>query len=270
MNLARIEDKIIVISEATGIPVYDFNFDLHFRCTHPQSFGDGERCVLRVGPISNYEQEFQEKALRGLRLINSPSEHALASELEAWYPKLEDLTPRTKVFAQLPPVDEIEAAFAWPVFVKGSRQTSKHNPDLSIVTSAAQYQQVSAAYGADPILHWQRPVVREFVPLLPVPGQVAGKIRPSAEFRSFWWYGLCVGWGEYWYQVPHYEVEDIELGLSIAEQAAGRLQVPFLVVDFAKTAANTWVVIECNDAQESGYAAIPAQRLWRRVLEHMV
>jgi hypothetical protein len=100
-----------------------------------------------------------------------------------------------------------------------------------------------------------------------VPGQVAGKIKPSLEFRSFWWHGKCVGWGEYWYQVPHYQAEDIDGGLSVAGEAARRLRIPFLVVDFAKTADNRWILIECNDAQESGYAAIHAQALWRNVLK---
>jgi hypothetical protein len=267
MNISRIEDKFIVISEPADVPVYDFNFDLHFRCTHPQSFNEEELCVLRVGAIPDYRSEFSAKADLGLRLINSPSEHARASELDVWYPRLADLTPRTRVFAQLPAVEEIEATFTWPVFIKGSRQTSKHNPDLSIARDATQYRQISNAYLSDPILHWQKPVVREFVPLRRVPGQVPGKIMPSLEFRSFWWHGECVGWGEYWYQVPRYQTDDIETGLGVAEEAARRLEIPFLVVDFAKTADSRWILIECNDAQESGYAAIPAQALWRNVLK---
>jgi hypothetical protein len=122
---------------------------------------------------------------------------------------------------------------------------------------------------SDAILNWQRPVIREFVPLVPVEGSVPGKINPSLEFRSFWWHRKCVGWGNYWYQIPSYQAQDVEDGLRVAEDAAGRLQVPFLVVDFAKSADGRWIVIECNDAQESGYAAILPQLLWRRVLEQI-
>jgi hypothetical protein len=267
MNIAHIEDKLVVISETTGAMVYDFDFDLHFRCTHPHRFVNREWCVLRIGPILDYEYEFRKAADWDIRLINSPAEHLRASELEAWYPTLADLTPRSKVFANLPPVDEIKACFTWPIFLKGSRQTSKHSLDLSVITNAEHYQRAVAIYQSDPILHWQRPVVREFVPLVPVAGHVPGKINPSLEFRSFWWHGQCVGWGEYWYQVPHYEAPDIHLGLSVAEEAAKRLQVPFLVVDFGKTIDGRWIVIECNDAQEAGYSAIHPQSLWRRVLD---
>lgn len=266
VNIIRVEDRLVIIVETVGVPVYDFNFDLYFRCSHPSSFAGEELSVLRIGPIPDYKRQFADKAEMGLRLLNSPAEHARASELEAWYPILADLTPKSRVFETLPTINDIEAEFRWPVFLKGSRQTSKHDPSLSIITNEEHYRRASEAYLSDAILHWQRPVIREFVPLVPVQGHVPGKIHPSLEFRSFWWYGTCVGWGNYWYQVPSYEARDVEDGLRVAEDAARRLRVPFVVIDFAKSADGRWIVIECNDAQESGYAAIPPQLLWRSVL----
>ncbi len=150
--------------------------------------------------------------------------------------------------------------------MKGSRQTSKHNPDLSVIQSRCHYEQASLQYRNDAILHWQKPVIREFIPLVPVAGAVPGKVQPSLEYRSFWWRGECVGWGRYWYQVAPYECTDAGAGLAIAQQVAARLNVPFLVVDVAKTVDGRWIVIECNDAQESGYVGIPPQALWQQVL----
>lgn len=269
MNIARIEDKLIVVSEEVGVSSYDFNFDLHFACSHPYRIEGEALCVLRVGPIADYTNEFNEKLSLGLRPVNSPTEHVRASELETWYPVISDLTPRTQVFESLPPAEEVEAQFGWPVFIKGSRQTSKHNPELSVIQSRLHYERAAQQYRSDPILHWQKPVVREFVSLLPVAGSVPGKVRPSVEYRSFWWHGECVGWGHYWYQVAPYDCADAETGLAVARQAALRLQVPFLVVDFAKTSAGHWIVIECNDAQESGYAGASPHQLWRAVLDRI-
>jgi ATP-grasp domain, R2K clade family 3 len=267
MNIARVERKLIVMSEEVGVAAYDFDFELHFACDHPYRFDGEELCVLRVGAIRDYAAEYDDKLAMGLRLVNSPGEHVLASELEGWYPVLEGLTPRTKVFDALPTATEIESSFQWPVFMKGSRQTSKHNPDLSVIRSRAHYELASRQYRADPILHWQKPVIREFVPLLPVDGHVPGKVQPSIEYRSFWWHGECVGWGRYWYQVARYDCTDVAAGLELAKLAARRLEVPFLVVDFAKTAEGRWIVIECNDAQESGYVGISPRSLWQKVLE---
>ena len=186
--------------------------------------------------------------------------------MESWYPLLKELTPRTQVFDTLPSAEEIESNFQWPVFMKGSRQTSKHNPDLSVIRDRSHYERASEQYRDDVILHWQKPVIREFIPLRSVEGSVPGKVQPSVEYRSFWWHGDCVGWGRYWYQVAPYECPDAEVGLAVAQQAATRLKVPFLVIDFAKTADGRWIVIECNDAQESGYVGIPPQALWQQVL----
>lgn len=266
MNIARIGRRLFVLSEEVGVSAYDFNFDLHFDCDHPYQIESESLCILRIGPIADYPAVFNEKLEMGLRLVNSPGEHARASELEHWYPVLEGLTPRTQVFDVLPGAEVIERSFQWPIFMKGSRQTSKHNPDLSVIKTRQHYELASQKYRSDPILHWQKPVIREFVPLMPVAGSVPGKVQPSVEYRSFWWHGDCVGWGRYWYQVAPYQCSDAEAGLAVAKRAADQLEVPFLVVDFAKTADGRWIVIECNDAQESGYVGIPPQALWQQVL----
>lgn len=266
MNIARIEGQFIVCSEPVGVAAYDFNFELHFDCDHPYRIEGEELCILRTGPIADYASTWQNCLADGLRLVNSPAEHDRASELEHWYPLIAGMTPRTLVFDSLPPADDIERHFVWPVFMKGSRQTSKHDPDLAIIRSRDHYDVATLAYQNDPILHWQKPVIREFVPLMPTPGRVAGKVPPSVEYRSFWWHGKCVGWGPYWYQVAAYACRDVGTGLALAGQAARRVDVPFLVVDIAQTLAGDWIVIECNDAQESGYAGVAPVALWQRVL----
>lgn len=61
LNIARVEDRLLVISRAVGAPVYDFDFDLHFACTHPIQFRSAELCVLRIGAVRSYEAEYAEK-----------------------------------------------------------------------------------------------------------------------------------------------------------------------------------------------------------------
>lgn len=52
MNLARVEGRLVVISDPVGMAVYDFDFDLYFNCQHPIRFECEELCVLRVGAIA--------------------------------------------------------------------------------------------------------------------------------------------------------------------------------------------------------------------------
>jgi hypothetical protein len=56
-----------------------------------------------------------------------------------------------------------------------------------------------------------------------------------------------------------------DAALAVAREAAWRLRVPFLVVDVAQTVEGRWLVIECNDGQESGYAAVPPSELWQQI-----
>lgn len=267
MNLTLIENKLLISCRATGISVYDFEFERFFSCTHPYQIAEGTAVLLRLGAVTNYEQTYATYCEAGLIPLLSPAQHLLASELSQWYPLLTDLTPRTCIYEALPGPDELEAAFTWPVFIKGSRQTSKHNPEQAIVRDRIQYERVRARYQTDPILRWQKPAVRVFESLLPVAGSVPGKISASMEFRSFWWHQRCVGVGPYWYQAPTYQTADLDQGLALAEIAVRRLALPFLVVDFAKTVDGRWIIIECNDAQESGYAGIAPIRLWQQVLD---
>ena len=205
----------------------------------------------------------------GTQPINSPHEHFVASDLEGWYPIIADLTPRTCVFEALPTASELEKFFDWPIFVKGARQTSKHNPALSIARDRLDYSRLCEAYRHDDILHWQRPVIRQFIALDRLPGAISGKLSPSREFRTFWWHGNLVGCGHYWYQLPAYGAPDLKEGLTVAHEASGRLAVPFLVVDIARTATCQWIVIECNDAQEAGYVGLAPQLLWSNILARL-
>ena len=266
MNWVRIEEKLNVISNKTHVAVYDFDFELYFNCRHPYKLESEELCIARIGGIADYQETFKEHLEVGLRLVNSLEQHVLASELPAWYPHIQELTPKSIWFETFPTVDAILEKFSFPIFIKGSRQTSKHNPNLSIIQNEKHYQEAIKQYRADPILHWQQIIIREFIELEPVKGEVAGKVKPSLEFRSFWWQGICVGWGQYWYQLPQYVASDIDAGLTVAQDAARRLKIPFVVIDLAKTVDGRWLVIECNDAQESGYVSIEPRELWRNVL----
>ncbi len=120
------------------------------------------------------------------------------SELPRWYPKLEGLTPKSCWFAQPPRLEALEPLLRWPLFIKGSRQTSRHRAALSIVRSPEDYQRVVAAYRDDPILHWQEFVCRELIELRPVAAEPTEKVPASFEFRTFWYKGHCIGAAQYW------------------------------------------------------------------------
>ena len=271
VELILVEDVLWVARCPVGLAIYDFPFETFFACRHPVFRPDEVTSIGRFGVTEDYRGLYDKLLREGIRLVHSPEQWALASELPRWYELLHDLTPRSVWFSKPPPVEEIEAQFQWPIFVKGSRQTSRHKAALSILRSPDDYRNAMEVFQKDRILHWQEVVCREFVPLRPVPvGNSAADVIPASfEYRTFWWRGQCVGAGPYWAAVTEYDWTEAEeqAALAVAGEAARRLALPFLVVDVAQTVEGRWIVIEVNDAQESGYAGIPPLPLWQRVVE---
>jgi len=264
MDFIALEDQLGLICESTENPAYDFDFRRFFACSSRTAGLPG---VARVGAIENYADFYRECLEREVRLVNSPKQQLLTSRLPEWYPLLEGKTPRSRWYGSFPSGEEVEAEFAWPVFLKGARQTSRHG-SLSIVDGPKAFSDALAAYQADPILHWQELVVREFVPLRPVGQAIAGKLPPSFEFRTFWWFGTLVGAGAYWGGWD-YRWSDTEkaAALRLGAWAARQVGCPFMVIDLALTANGDWIVIECNDVMESGYASVSPLGLWQSILD---
>ncbi|KAB8145597.1 DUF4343 domain-containing protein [Chloroflexia bacterium SDU3-3] len=269
LDIFLLEEVLWIASCPIGVPSYDFSFEHLFAVRHPLYRPAPLTAVGRFGATENYAELYQQLAESGVALIHTPEQYGLASELTHWYPLLADLTPRSVWFEQPPSAAEVEQHFSWPIFLKGSRQTSRHRAALSILRSPQDYTRAMEEYRRNPILHWQAVVCRELVPLRPVPAPESDTIPPAFEFRTFWWRGQCVGAGPYWAAVAAYTWTKAEQreALAVAQEAARRLDLPFLVVDVAQTREGRWIVIEVNDGQESGYAGIAPVALWQRIID---
>lgn len=269
LDFFLLEDTLWIATSTIGVPNYDFSFQNFFACRHPYYRPTPLTAVGRFGVTDTYTELYQQLTSRAVRLIHSPEQYQLTTELPRWYPLLSDLTPRSAWYEHPPTVDEIERQFTWPIFLKGARQTSRHKAALSILHSPDEYTRAIEEYQRNPILQLQAVVCREFIRLRPVPAPQSDTIPPAFEFRTFWWRGQCVGAGPYWAAVTSYTWTRLEeqAALVVAAEAAHRLNVPFLVVDVAQTQDGRWIVIEVNDGQESGYAGIAPITLWQRIVD---
>jgi len=269
LDLFLLEETVWIAFAETGLPSYDFPFDRFFACRRPWRRPDAISAIGRFGVTTNYDRLYAELQTRGVRLIHSPEQYKLASELTEWYPRIQEYTPRSAWFSEPPSPDVVGELFGWPVFVKGSRQTSRHKAHLSIIHSPEEFERVAELYRHNPILHWQSFVCREYIRLRPVDGDTGDKIPPSFEFRTFWFRGECVGAGPYWAGVSSYKWtrEEEQEALTVAHEVARRVGAPFLVVDVAQTEDGNWIAIECNDGQESGYAGVAPIGLWNNLVD---
>lgn len=269
IDLFRLNGTVWIAERRIGLGVYDFPFDIFLPCSRSLWGLEEVTAVSRCGAVDDYPAYHAAMAERGISLIHTPEQHELCSELTAWYPLLSDLTPESRWYDQTPDAAAAERLFGWPLFLKGSRQTSRHNAKLSIVRNADEYCQAIASFAADRLLHWQQIVLRRFVPLRPVAADMGEKIPASFEFRTFWWKGQLAGAGPYFQEFARYQWTDAEkeAALTVAAEAARRLALPFVVIDLAQTLSGEWILIEINDAQESGYTGVQALSLWQRIVE---
>ncbi|MCB9232803.1 MAG: ATP-grasp domain-containing protein [Bacteroidia bacterium] len=270
LNLINVENAIWVIQSWQSIPAYDFDFRSWFQCRGANSGDENIQAFGRLGAIRDYRKLSQDLNENGVFLINSPEQSERAGFLSKWYPHLQDLTPKSVCYTHFPSREEIERDFSWPVFIKGDRQTSRHNQKLSVARNFHEFEYIKSAYQSDKILNWQSVVCREFVNLRKVADSADGKVQRSFEFRLFFWKGNLVSAGPYWQdEKPYFWTKDEELeAVKIATLAAERLNVPFLVVDLAMKENGEWIIIECNDGQESGYAGNSPIRLWQAIIDH--
>lgn len=268
-ELLLLDDSLWVWSKPIGVGIYDFDFHSFFPCRQPWQRSHEVIAVGRCGAFEEYRVEYEKLLSKGIRLIHTPEQHDKASDLRQWYPLLEGRTPQSKVYAEAPTGETVAELFQFPVFVKGSRQTSRHQKSLSIANSPSEFDDIMVRYTSDPILSWQSVVVRDFVRLRLVEGNSQGKVDSSFEFRTFWWRNQLVGSGRYWWEGRKYQwsANERSEGLRLAEATAKLIDVPFLVIDLAMTIDGNWIVIECNDGQESGYAGVSPIALWQNVLE---
>ncbi|MBX9692665.1 MAG: ATP-grasp domain-containing protein, partial [Cyanobacteria bacterium] len=74
--------------------------------------------------------------------------------------------------------------------------------------------------------------------------------------------------GQYWAEAKYEDSSlEAEEAIKVASEAAARVDVPFLVVDVGQTQQGNWIVIECNDGQESGYAGVSRMAVWQKIIE---
>lgn len=267
-QLTCVEDTFWVLDPHLEVGIYDFDFARHFQCAHPVMLDAPVRAIARMGAAPDYAERYASLMQWGIELIHTPAQYELTSTLPQWYPHIESLTPRSVWFDVLPTRAQIESHFEYPLFIKGERQTSKHRRATSIIEHASQLDHVLDLWRKDSILHWQRMVCRQFVPLRPVAKDYGVALPQSYEFRTFWWKSHCLGIGPYW-TAASYEATDADRQamLALGKQVTQALNVNFLVIDMAQDRHGRWWVIECNDGQDSGYAGVHRYHMWRRLVD---
>jgi len=267
-DLFELTSEISVATKRENVNSYDFEFRNYFQVK--TIIGETKsNLILRIGAINDYENVYNYFAETGLNLINSVDEHNKISLLPNWYEDIKEFTPRSIIFEVLPTFEQIKDEFKFPIFLKGERQTNKHKKELCVAENRSEFENILIAWKTDPILNWQKMIVREFVDLKPIEKELTNQLKKSFEIRVFVWFGQILSVGQYWESENRIQLHRIEENKikEITEIVYKKLLVPFMVIDFGKTINDEWIIIELNDAQESGYAMNSKINLWNNLVE---
>lgn len=207
--------------------------------------------------------------LTGCKIINSFSEHRYVADLKNWYSDLKDLTPKTYFdISQIP-----EGSYVLKGETNSKKQQWKKQMFASSKTEAFE---VCSRLMNDGYVGTQNIYAREYVPLSSF-GEAVNGMPISEEYRFFYYRDKQLTGGFYWSEHVEYVFENQHrpnpklVPEAFLEKIANIVSpnIPFWVVDVAKTQTGDWIVIELNDGCMSGLSCCPPYFLYKN-LKHCI
>ncbi len=223
-----------------------------------------------IPTVERYHAIYDAALSKNIRLVNTPEQHRTAQEFDAAYERLRDLTPRSFILTRL---DECETAIehvGLPVFVKGVVQSRKARGWKACVAQNREELRELAGYLFDLEARTRgRVIVRELVNLRHT--RTSGEGFPlGREYRVFLLRNRVLECGYYWEgddELRALSKDEQVRVLDLAQEASGRLAVPFVAIDIGQKEDGNWIVIESGDAQFAGASQIPLLKLWHKLHE---
>lgn len=251
---------------------------------YPGQVPPNQTVLARYSVLPFAELVAGELALVNSRLINSTSQHQYVADAMNWSAKgacLEraGLTPWSRDnWYDLPEGQYILKG-------KTNSQKSKWNK-LMFCPTKADIPIVAGRLLDNEMIAQQGLIVRPYIPLETF--DIGMNDQPvTYEYRTFWFRDPddanatpgMIAKGFYWSSWPEYEetanaLWDIES--PVVMEAAGKAakligpNVPFFVLDMARTKDGRWIVIEVNDGAQSGLSCIDPEEFYYKMAEVMV
>ncbi len=230
-----------------------------------------EKLAFWIGYIptfERYKQMFEALQTKKVRLVNTPDEHILVQEFDKFYPRIAQLTAKSKIVQDLGEVKSAVNEIEFPVFLKGTIQSVKSDGwKACVAENIAEAEQIAKRLFNLPARTRGKVIIRQLL-----------KIRHSRknsqdfplgrEYRVFVYQNKVVGLGYYWEgedklkNLTEFEREQI---IQLALKTAKLLNVSYTSIDIGQLETGDWIVIEVGDPQFSGISQIPLLELWNNI-----
>jgi len=210
--------------------------------------------IPRYSALPWYKEFEEDISYSGGKIINTFHQHNYVADLKNWYYHLEEYTPKTWFFLDQIPKDG-------PFVLKGQTNSMKQSWNTHMFArNKKEAIRVHSRLCEDSYIGAQSICVRQYVPLKHLTNGLQG-LPISEEYRFFVLNGEMVSGAFYWSAHSEYIKEDLGISInpdSVPEDFLNKIisivspNIPFFVVDVAKTANEKWIVIELNDGSMSG------------------
>lgn len=221
-----------------------------------------------VPAAGDYEQLASAAAGFGVTLVNTPAASEQITDFAAWYPLLEDVTPRSMILRDEADVRMVGDRLGWPVFVKGAVKSTKEAGWESCVagdemTLLCRLQDIARR----PVTMRGALIARQIAPLRRM-GALRSGFPVSREYRLYLLDGHVIACVPYWDLVdPFGELTagDHVAVAKLASACASRLDARLLCVDVAQTDRGEWIVVEVGDPQYTTLAHVARVAYYARL-----
>jgi hypothetical protein len=233
----------------------------HWHVEHDRTRCQNQLVIGRYCVLPFYDALEQELTAQHCRLINTYAQHRWIADFE-YYSAFRDITPES--WSQ----DEFPSASDGPFILKGRSSSFKHQwAELMFAADKSQAAQKAELLQQRQAITQQGLLFRRFVPLETLEHTSSG-LPIANEWRFFFLGAHLIAHGFYWARLTDKRPPQIDsIGMSFAQSCAQRVgnHATFFVVDIARTAQGQWILIELNDAQTSGLAAIDPDNFYQRL-----
>ena len=205
----------------------------------------------RYSVLPFYEWVEQDLALKNCKLVNSYSQHLHIAGFK-YYADIEDLTFKTWFHPS-----ELRNSEA-PFVIKGTTNSRKSNWNGNMF---AKTKEDAIRQGCDlqedSLIGQQEIIYRKYIPLETFEIGVNG-LPFSNEWRVFVYKDTILSYAYYWSNAERAaelnaagpQAGFIEFANTVIDRLKDKLN--FYVIDIARTAFGSWILVEVNDAQMSG------------------
>lgn len=203
--------------------------------------------IGRYSCVPFYTEVEKGLSLQNSKLINSFSEHNYIASFD-YYWDIEQFTPKT--WFKLSDVPE-----GGPYVVKGVTNSKKQQWNTMMFAATKQDAiRIAMDLKNDYWFAGQDIIIRKYEPLIKLGDSVNG-LAFTNEWRFFFYKTDMLSHGFYWSESETIGQIDQE-GLLFAKSIAGIIaeKTNFFALDIGQKVDGSWIVIECNDGQMSGFS----------------